>query len=286
MKTIILLTLIPFNFLMGRTGAIITLEKLDYFNFHLYINNISDNDTVEIEYLKLKILNEGMFDLFHNPQNAQSIISPENWGVENDDGIESDSVEIVFLEPFETDSILWNDLDGTDNPTISVGIHFTNDIDLYSMFIQKNDSVFVANLQENINLFITSVSYSIPIRLTWDHNGENIYGYKLYYGNRDSLVSNGYIYREKFGQINITKELAQDSIFCAVQAIDMAGNESDLSEVIVFVPETVKLDYQFDEKNRVDGDDLDQYYYEYKKNHNHTIWKVIDYIMNLVVTHY
>lgn len=64
-----------------------------------------------------------------------------------------------------------------------------------------------------------------------------------------------------------------DSVFVAIQAIDTAGNYSEYSKEISFIPAVVGLDFCRDENNRIDIEDLREVLRLIKENWARTIYK-------------
>lgn len=112
--------------------------------------------------------------------------------------------------------------------------------------------------------------------ICWDANiEEDLSHYKLYLGHQHDLFDTTVTTVDTFLIVFFSDSLKYDSLFCWVTAFDEAGNESEPSDVITFVPVIVSLDLYNDNNHRIDVHDLRTWLKLYRKfGHKSTFHKL------------
>lgn len=110
------------------------------------------------------------------------------------------------------------------------------------------------------------------VTIAWQPNPEpDLDHYVIYIAREDTQYSTPT--PDTLVQAIFPRAWQDDSLFCFVTAVDTAGNESQPSEKIVFVPAVIALDFKKDKNCRVDVEDLRVFLKNYNYHFGQTIWK-------------
>lgn len=110
-------------------------------------------------------------------------------------------------------------------------------------------------------------SAKFVFRVSWDANSEDdLAGYTVYCGFCSRCYVDSIRIVDNLCTIFIPDSLHMDSIFVAVAAFDTAGNRSDYSEELSFIPAALAVDRNKD--GLISLKDYQDFFAEYKKYKN------------------
>ena len=113
------------------------------------------------------------------------------------------------------------------------------------------------------------------VRVTWDANHEADLSHYIvnFYGNK---IDTSYSTSDTTFQVFIPDSLKYDSLYCFVEAVDLAGNESMPSRKIVCIPDRVNFDFFSDNNRRIDIEDLREILKKYHDYNAKTTWRYVE----------